>query len=172
MYLPESYPGPTIQSRSAASRAEKDLVSLRRTQTGILLQPTTSSHGQDGGAYCGAAVGGKCMVSTAKLVVFAFAVQWYVWFWSTAKFGDSWKRAHLPPKPPPKVGEVLLFYFSQTASRGFLSLSLMKSASTFPTIRGGRVGEGCSFSVVPKFRRRPNPTIPLHSKFINDQLCL
>ena len=73
--------------------------------------------------------------------------------------------------PPPKVGEVLLFYFSQTASRWFLSLSLMKSASTSPTIGGGRVGEGCSFSVVPKFRRRPNPTIPLHSKFINDQLC-
>ena len=25
----------------------------------------------------------------------------------TAKNWDSWKRAHLPPKPPPKVREVL-----------------------------------------------------------------
>ena len=44
-------------------------------------------------------------------------------------------------------------------------------ASTSPTIGGGRVVEGCSFSAVPKFRRRPNPTIPLHSKFINDHHC-
>ena len=85
--------------------------------------------------------------------------------------GTAEKEHPSPPLPPPKVGEVLLFYISQTASRWFLSLSLMKSASTSPTIGGGRVGEGCSFSVVPKFRRRPNPTIPLHSKFINDQLC-
>ena len=35
----------------------------------------------------------------------------------------------------------------------------------------GEEGGGCSFSAVPKFRRRPTPTIPLHSKFINDQLC-
>ena len=30
------------------------------------VQLTTSSRGQDGGAYCGAAFGGKCMVSKAK----------------------------------------------------------------------------------------------------------
>ena len=40
-----------------------------------------------------------------------------------------------------------------------------------PTFGGGRGGEGCSFSAVPKFCRIPKPTIPLHSKFINDQLC-
>ena len=84
--------------------------------------------------------------------------------------GTAEKEHPSPPLPPPKVGEVLLFYISQTASRWFLSLSLMKSASTSPTIGGGRVGEGCSFSVVPKFHGRPNPTISLHSKFINDQL--
>ena len=28
-------------------------------------------------------------------------------FGFTAKNWDSWKRAHLPPKPPPKVREVL-----------------------------------------------------------------
>ena len=69
------------------------------------IQPTTSSHAQDGGAFCGAAVGGKCMVSKTRLVL--YAVLWYVWFWSWAKFGNSWKRALLPP---PKVGEVLKFY--------------------------------------------------------------
>ena len=86
--------------------------------------------------------------------------------------GTTEKEHPSPTLPPPKVGEVLLFYISQTASRWFLSLSLMKSASTFPTIGdgGGRGGEGCSFSAVPKFRRRPKPTIPLHSKFINNQL--
>ena len=83
--------------------------------------------------------------------------------------GQNWPT--VPPSPPPKVGGVLALYISRTTSRWFLSLSLMKSASTSPTIGGGRVGEGCSFSVVPKFRRRPKPTIPLHSKFINDQLC-
>ena len=86
--------------------------------------------------------------------------------------GTTEKEHPTPTLPPPKVGEVLLLYFSQTASRWYLSLSLMKSASTSPTIGGGRGGaEGCSFSTVPKFRRRPKPTIPLHSKFINDQLC-
>ena len=34
-----------------------------RETADILIQATTSSRGQDGGAYCGAAVGGKCMVS-------------------------------------------------------------------------------------------------------------
>ena len=84
--------------------------------------------------------------------------------------GTTEKEHPSPTLPPPKVREVLLFYFSQTASRWYLSLSLMKSASTSPTIGGGRGGEGCSFSAVPKFRRRPKTTIPLHSKFINDQL--
>ena len=82
------------------------------------------------------------------------------------------EKSTLPhPLPPPKVGEALLFFISQTASRRFLSLSLMKSTSTSPTIGGGRGGEGCSFSAVSKFCRRPKPTIPLHSKFINHQLC-
>ena len=39
-----------------------------------MLQFTTSSRRLDGGAYCGAPVGGKCMVSKAKLVLYAFAV--------------------------------------------------------------------------------------------------
>ena len=38
------------------------------------IQLTTSSRRLDGGAYCGAPVGGKCMVSKAKLVLYAFAV--------------------------------------------------------------------------------------------------
>ena len=41
---------------------------------GHLIQFTTSSRRLDGGAYCGASVGGKCMVSKAKLVLYAFAV--------------------------------------------------------------------------------------------------
>ena len=47
------------------------------------------------------------MMSKAKLVLYAFAVLWYGWFQSTAKLGDSWKRAPLPPLPSPKGGEVL-----------------------------------------------------------------
>ena len=38
------------------------------------LQLTTSSRRQDGGAYCEAALGGKCMASKGKLVLYAFAV--------------------------------------------------------------------------------------------------
>ena len=38
------------------------------------VQFTTSSRRLDGGAYCVAPVGGKCMVSKAKLVLYAFAV--------------------------------------------------------------------------------------------------
>ena len=38
------------------------------------LQFTTFSRRLDGGAYCGASVGGKCMVSKAMLVLYAFAV--------------------------------------------------------------------------------------------------
>ena len=45
-------------------------------------------------------------------------------------------------------------------------------ASPPPHFPGARGGEGCSFPAVPKFFRRPKPTIPLHSKSINDQLCL
>ena len=40
----------------------------------VCIQLTTSSHRQDGGAYCVAPVGGKYMVSKAKFVLFAFAV--------------------------------------------------------------------------------------------------
>ena len=40
----------------------------------LRLQFTTSSRRLDGGAYCGAPVGGKCMVSKVKLVLYAFAV--------------------------------------------------------------------------------------------------
>ena len=40
----------------------------------LKLQFTTSSRRLDGGAYCGAPVGGKCMVPKAKLVLYAFAV--------------------------------------------------------------------------------------------------
>ena len=34
--------------------------------------------------------------------------------------------------------------------------------STSPTAGEGRGGEGCSFPAVPKIRRWPKPTIPLH----------
>ena len=82
------------------------------------------------------------------------------------------EKEHLsPPFPPLKVRGVLAFYISRTTGRWFLSLSLMKSASTSRTFGGGRGGEGCSFSAVPKFRRKQKPTIPQHNKFINDQLC-
>ena len=37
------------------------------------VQLTTSSRRQDGGAYCEAAVGGKCMASKGKLVLYAVA---------------------------------------------------------------------------------------------------
>ena len=40
----------------------------------IVIQLTTSSRRQNGGAYCGAVVGGKCMVSKAKLVIYVFAM--------------------------------------------------------------------------------------------------
>ena len=40
----------------------------------VVLQFTTSSRRLDGGAYCGASVGGKYMVSKAKLILYAFAV--------------------------------------------------------------------------------------------------
>ena len=43
-------------------------------KTAVLVQLTTSSRRLDGGAYCGARVGGKCMVSKAKMVLYAFAV--------------------------------------------------------------------------------------------------
>ena len=64
------------------------------------------------------------------------------------------EKEHLsPPLPPPKVGKVLLFFISQTASRRFLSLSLMKSTSTSPTIGGGRggAGTGALFQLSPNF---------------------
>ena len=38
------------------------------------IQLTTSGRRQDGGAHCGAAVGGKCMVSQVKLVIYEFAI--------------------------------------------------------------------------------------------------
>ena len=44
------------------------------TEDKTQIQFTTSSRRLDGGAYCGAPVGGKCMVSKAKLVLYAFAV--------------------------------------------------------------------------------------------------
>ena len=86
---------------------------------GCLIQPSTSSHGQDGGAYCRAAVGGKCMQSKAKLVVYAFAM---VGFGLQQHFGTAEKEHPSPPLPSPKVGKVLLFCISQTASKWFLSL--------------------------------------------------
>ena len=54
-------------------------ISPRRVVTVIFdihinLQFTTSSRRLDGGASCVASVGGKCMVSKAKLVLYAFAV--------------------------------------------------------------------------------------------------
>ena len=39
-----------------------------------LVQLTTSSRRQDGGAYCEAAVGGKCVASKGKLFLYVFAV--------------------------------------------------------------------------------------------------
>ena len=37
----------------------------------MVMQRTTSSCEHDGGACCGAAVGGKCMASKGKLVLYA-----------------------------------------------------------------------------------------------------
>ena len=48
-------------------------ISLRGKNT-LYLQLTTSSHRQNWGAYCGAVVGGKCMVSKAKFVIYEFAM--------------------------------------------------------------------------------------------------
>ena len=76
-----------------------------------------------------------------------------------------------PPLPPPMVGEVLALFISESERYHLLAVWLKYNNSTSPTFGGGRVGVGCSFSVVPKFRRRLKPTIPLHSKYINDQLC-
>ena len=45
-----------------------------RRQSFAFVHLTTSSHRQDGGAYCEAADGGKCMASKGKLVLYAFAV--------------------------------------------------------------------------------------------------
>ena len=82
--------------------------------------------------------------------------------------------------PPPKVGEVLLYWWRAPVplccNLGALTFGggegVSKSLhSSLSDHRRGKRGEGCSFSAVPKFRRRPKPTIPLHSKFINDQLC-
>ena len=86
-------------------------------------------------------------------------------------WGQLEKSTPPQPLPPPKVREVLAFYIIWTACRRFLSLSLMLKASTSPTFRGERGGEGCSSQAVPKFRRRLKPTIPLHRKCIKDQLC-
>ena len=80
---------------------------------GCLIQPSTSSHGQDGGAYCGAAFGGKCMQSKAKLVVYAFAM---VGFGLRQNLGTA-EKEQPSPLPSPKVGKVLLFCISRTASK-------------------------------------------------------
>ena len=48
--------------------------SLSTRKSEYVIQFTTSSRRLDGGAYCGAPVGGKCTVSKAKLVLYAFAV--------------------------------------------------------------------------------------------------
>ena len=53
---------------------EKLFCGFRTLVYSLQLQFTTSSRRLDGGAYCGAPVGGKCMVSKAKLVLYAFAV--------------------------------------------------------------------------------------------------
>ena len=45
-----------------------------KLQKSVEAQSTTSCRAQDGGAHCGAAVGGKGMVSKAKLVVYGFGV--------------------------------------------------------------------------------------------------
>ena len=44
-----------------------------KTANLMMMQCTTFSCEQDGGAFCGAAVGGKCMASKGKLVLYAVA---------------------------------------------------------------------------------------------------
>ena len=44
-----------------------------KTASLMMMQCTTSSREHEGEAYCGAAVGGKCMASKGKLVLYAVA---------------------------------------------------------------------------------------------------
>ena len=92
-------------------------------------------------------------------------------FWSTAKFGDNWKRAPLPHSSPSegRRGTVVLLQSDRKQMVPFTFTD--EERQYLSDHRRGKRGGGCSFSAVPKFRRRPKPTIPLHSKFINDQLC-
>ena len=71
---------PHLQFENQAQRSVwEDLhqlnITVRRSQYApfLELQLTTSSRRQDGGAYCGAAVGGKSIVPKEKLVIYEFA---------------------------------------------------------------------------------------------------
>ena len=63
-----------INTLESIKEVDDKASSSTRTCSIAMLQFTTSSRRLDGGAYCGAPVGGKCMVSKAKLVLYAFAV--------------------------------------------------------------------------------------------------
>ena len=66
--------GPEKKAWSRYQVTNNGLRAQKKPENLKLLQFTTSSRRLDGGAYCGAPVGGKCMVSKAKLVLYAFAV--------------------------------------------------------------------------------------------------
>ena len=60
--------------KGASTICSREIKAHKFYSSGTDIQFTTSSRRLDGGAYCGAPVGGKCMVSKAKLVLYAFAV--------------------------------------------------------------------------------------------------
>ena len=91
--------GDTAEGKGGQHFGEGKIVGQKEERIGSIfyfkftffsIQFTMFSRRQDGGAYRGADVSGKCMVSLGKLVLFAFVASWYGWFWSTAKFGDNW----------------------------------------------------------------------------------
>ena len=87
------------------------------------------------------------MVSKTRLVL--YAVLWYVWFWSWAKFGNSWKRALLPP---PKVGEVLNFLHHLNCKQAVPFSFTDDERQYLSDLQRGKRGirrAGCSFPAVP-----------------------
>ena len=74
-----------------------------RSGSGI-VQPATTSRAQDGGAYCGAAVGGKCMVSKAKLVIMNLLCSGMVGFGLRQNLGTT-EKGHPSPTSSPSEGQ-------------------------------------------------------------------
>ena len=97
-------------------------------------------------------------------------------------------RHSLPITPSDKIFYPKPFRIKNPIRRGFLKKTLSDRISYPKPFRienpiriarrmkssgqGGRTrGLSRSVPAVPNFRRRPKPTIPLHSKCIKDQLC-